>query len=505
MLTIDRKAIESLPPEEQAETQQLLDAYEEQLRNNPLIGYRPHPKQVSFHDSQEPLKAFLGGNRSGKTTAGILDDLIQAVDADSLPDHLKAYKKWQPPFYCRIIVPDFTSTMEGVIFQKLREWAPKSQLVGDRFDKAYEKSSRKLRFKNGSIFDFLTFEQDLDKFGGAALHRVHYDEQPPRDIRRESMMRLIDYGGDEVFTLTPMDGMSAWMYDEIWLAWQKDQLPESTIVVVDMDDNPYLDEKTKARALAGLSKEERQARKSGRFVSFSGIIYEDFNRSLHVIPEIGEVPSGRVYVGIDPGMRHMAAVIWTYLTPEDTMVIFDELALQGHTIKQVCDAIKKRNDRWGQKTQSGAVAPLVPSWYVIDPAARNVMHNTGRSDQAEYVDHRIVTILGQNDVIAGINRVRERLQAHRLLVCGNCPNLIDEFRKYRWSKETRTEDEAKQKPVKADDHLLDALRYVVASRPYSPTPTVQERNLSPLERAAREDQTGKRSNYNRRPPSWQFA
>jgi phage terminase large subunit-like protein len=483
MLKIDAEAIAKLPPERQEEVGKLLEAYEQKLKANPLLGYEPHPKQVEFHKSHSSLKCFFGGNRSGKTTAGILDDLIQAVDRDCLPEHLASYKRWEPPFHCRIVVPDFTSTMEGVIFQKLREWSPKDQLVGDRFDKAYEKTLRKLHFKNGSTFDFLTFEQDLDKFGGAAKHRIHYDEEPPRNIRRESMMRLIDFGGDELLTMTPLQGMS-WTFDEIWEPWVKRQLVDSTIVLVDMDDNPHLDANTKRRALAGLSKEERQARKSGRFVHFAGMIYEEFSRSAHVIPERdpGVPADARVYVGIDPGMRHMAAVIWAYLTPEDTMVVFDELALQGHTVKQVCEAIKLVNHK-----HSNEKGPLLPNWYVIDPSARNIMHQTGRSDQMEFTDNGIVTILGQNAVTAGINRVKERLQTHRLLITANCQNLIDEFRKYRWSSPSRAQDDPKEKPVKVDDHLLDALRYVVASRPITPLPEEEESQLTPMEAAMRRD------------------
>jgi phage terminase large subunit-like protein len=496
MLQIDREAITRLPEAQRDEALALLESYESALRNNPMIGYQPHPKQVIFHSSREPLKAFLGGNRSGKTTAGILDDLIQCVDKDCLPEHLVPYKHWEPPFHCRVIVPDFTSTMEGVIFQKLREWAPKGQLVGDRFDKAYEKTTRKLNFKNGSTIDFLTFEQDLDKFGGAAKHRIHYDEEPPEDIRRESMMRLIDYGGDELFTMTPLHGMS-WMFDKIWEPWSKGVLEEATLVLVDMDDNPYLDERTKKRALAGLTKEEREARKSGRFVHFHGMIYDEFSRNSHIIPEISEVPPGtRIYVGIDPGMRHMAAVVWTYLTTEDMLVQFDELALQGHTVAQVAEAIKLVNQKWGQKTESGAIASLHPDWYVIDPSARNVVHQTGRSDQMEFTDHGIVTILGQNSVTAGINRVKERLQAHRFLITANCQQTIDQFRKYRWATPTRTENEPKEAPVKKDDHLLDALRYVVASRPYAINETVEEAKMHPHERAAYEEMTGK--NYRKK-------
>jgi phage terminase large subunit-like protein len=499
MLRIDREAIKRLPPGEQDQALALLEAYEQALRDNPLLGYEPHSKQATFHESRLPLKAFLGGNRSGKTTAGILDDLIQCVDRDCLPERLAAYKHYEPPFYCRIVAPDFTSTMEGVIFQKLREWAPRTQLKGGRFDKAYDKALRKLTFTNGSTIDFLTFEQDLDKFGGAAKHRLHYDEEPPSNIRREGLMRLIDYGGDELFTMTPLHGMS-WMYDEIWEPWTKRQLQDGMVVLVDMDDNPHLDETTKKRVLRGLSKEERDARKSGRFVHFAGMIYDEFSRNFHVIPQINNVPPGsRVYVGIDPGMRHMAAVVWTYLTTEDTLVQFDELALQGHTVKQVADAIKLINQKWGAHTPTGAVIPLQPDWYVIDPSARNIVHQTGRSDQMEFTDHGIVTILGQNSVTAGINRVKERLQANRLLVTANCQTTIDQFRKYRWATPNRTEDDPKEKPVKTDDHLLDALRYVVASRPYTTPETENELNMHPMERAAREEITGKRYSKNRIP------
>lgn len=494
MLKIDRAAIQRLPTDQQQHALDLLEQYEQTLRNNPLLGYEPHPKQKDFHESTLPLKAFLGGNRSGKTTAGILDDLIQAVDRDCLPEHLLPYKHYEPPFYCRIVAPDFTSTMEGVIFQKLREWAPKDQLAGGRFDKAYDKSLRKLTFKNGSTIDFLTFEQDLDKFGGAAKHRIHYDEEPPANIRREGLMRLIDYGGDEIFTMTPLHGMS-WMYDEIWEPWTKQTLADGMVVLVDMDDNPHLDQTTKNRVLKGLSREERDARKSGRFVHFAGMIYDEFSRNFHVIPQIDQIPQGsRVYVGIDPGMRHMAGILYAYLTPEDTLVIFDELPLQGAIAKEVCDAIKQRNHRWGTPLDNGTIRPLTPAWYVIDPAARNVNHQTGRSDQMEYTNNGIVTILGQNSVTAGIDRVKERLQSRRLLITANCAELIAEFRKYRWSTPTRTEDDPKERPVKKDDHLLDALRYIVMSSPYAEPKTDEDRFMHPMERAMKEEMTGKRHN-----------
>jgi phage terminase large subunit-like protein len=456
------------------------------VASNPLLVYKPHPKQQIFHRSRAQLKAFLGGNRSGKTTAGILDDLIQAVDEDCLPPHLAVYKRFSPPFYCRVIVPDFTSTLEGVVFQKLREWAPKAQLTGDRFDKAYDKTRRKLHFKNGSWFDFLTYEQDLDKFGGAALHRIHYDEQPPEDIRNEGLMRLIDFNGDECFTLTPMLGLQSWMFDKVWEPWTKHQLKHGFVVTVDMDENPHLPAEAKERLLEGLSQEEREARKEGRFVHFSGMIYPDFNSPGHdhIIPQ-APIPDVPVYVGIDPGIRHMAAFVWCYLTPEDEMVVFDELALVGRNIAEACEAIKMKNAEHGRDTEKGRM-PLIPRWYVIDPSARNVFHQTGRSDQSSYAEYGIVTVLGQNSLSDGINRVKARLQVDRLKVMANCTELIREFKRYRWAPPSRVENDPKEEPVKKDDHLLDALRYVVASRPLQADVDKEQSQRTELDQAREE-------------------
>ncbi len=490
-LRIDHAALEALQGPEREVARRLLDEYEAALRANPLLGYEPHGKQVVFHAGREPAKCFLGGNRSGKTTAGILDDLIQAVDREVVPPLLLPFKCWEPPFFCRIVSPDFTSTMEGVIFQKLREWVPRSQLVGDSWAKAYDKQRRRLVFKNGSWFDFMTFEQDLDKFGGAALHRVHYDEEPPRDIRQESLMRLIDYAGDELFTMTPLHGMS-WMFDEFYDPWERGVLRDASVVVVDMDDNPHLDEKTKLRVLAGLTEEERGARKSGRFVHFAGLVYGEFRRNVHVVPS-GPVPErATVIAAIDPGIRHMAAVLWGFLDDRDDLVIFDECCPQGATIRDVCTAIKRVETK--HKLKPGLL-------YVIDPAARNVSHQTGRSDQMEYLDNGVVTILGQHAVPAGINRVKERLQGDppRLHIQAHCATLIDEFRRYRWTTPSRSENDPKEAVVKKDDHALDALRYLVMSRPHGPDPLRDDPADDPMTRAMKAEISGRSRKRNRIP------
>ena len=72
--------------------------------------------------------------------------------------------------------------------------------------------------------------------------------------------------------------------------------------------------------------------------------------------------------------------------------------------------------------------------------------------------------------MAGINHVKERLAADKLEVTANCPELIGEFKRYRWVKDnSRSENSPSERPVKKDDHALDTLRYMVAQRPLAPT------------------------------------
>jgi phage terminase large subunit-like protein len=362
-----------------------------------------------------------------------------------------------------------------VTLQKIREWCPPSQLRGGSFESAWDSKLRVLRFECGSWFQFLSNDQDLDKFGGAALHRIHYDEEPREDIRKECLMRLIDYGGDEAFTMTPLLGMS-WTFGDIFEPWERGVLKDCTVVTVDMDDNPHLNEETKVRALQGLSSEERQARKSGRFVHFAGLIYPEFSKERHVIPELEELPDGvTVMTGIDPGIRHMAAVVFAYVDFDDRLVIFDEIALQGSTVSGVCEEFHLRCTRWG----------ITPRWNVIDPAARNRSDQTGRATQDEYRKHGVVTILGQNSHEAGFNAVKERLETDRLVVTANCETFVKQILRYRWKSPPRTaEGSVPEQPVRRDDHVLDASRYLVLSpmvtpkrRPLPESATLKDRLL----------------------------
>lgn len=482
---IDEAKLELLPARRRDQVLGALRELDLIQAQNPLASHFPHLKQVIFYRFGTPVKVFLGGNQSGKTTAGLANDLIQALDRDMLPEHLRPYKQFEPPFLCRIMAPSMP-VLETVLYTKLLEMLPQAAIAGGSWGAGYDRQTRVLHFNNGSKFFFNTYEQETSKLGGASLDRVHYDEEPPLEHRVEGRIRVMARRGDEVFTMTPTEGLT-WAYDQLWKEVETNQVAESVyiskeigVVTVDMDDNPALADEAKDLALQGLSKEQRQARKEGRFVALHGRIYEEFRRERHLIPEMdpGDLPEHKnVVVGIDPGIRNQAAVVWLYLSEGEEMVVFDEGYYEGYTAGRVAQEIHRRNAYWR----------ITPIYYVIDPAARNKEHITGRSVQMEYADHGIVAIAGQNSVPAGINRVKERLEREKLHIADNCSNLLDELEKYRWRSPPRSGEDGKVAPVKKDDHLLDALRYAVMSRPYLPT-LDDEAHESELARAMREDQ-----------------
>jgi phage terminase large subunit-like protein len=479
-IKIDREALEGLSGSEREQAELVLRELEGMRLRNPLAFYEPHAKQQAFHAFTAQTKCFFGGNQSGKTWAGLADDIIQAVDRDVLPEHLRGYKKFEPPFLCRIMAESFP-VLETTLIEKLQNLLPQDQLLGGSWKSAYEKDLRVLHFKNGSKFFFMTYEQEVRKMGGASIDRVHFDEEPPLAVFNECRLRVMARSGDLLFTMTPVFGLT-WTFDALWKergmqitkdVWRGQDIQ---VVTVDMSDNPALSPKDIELALVGMSDEERAARKEGRFVALHGLIYGDFKRDRHVTPERPIPENVNVVVGIDPGMRNAAGVVWAYLTPDDTMVAFHEGYFQGMTAKEVCREIHETNADFG----------INPIYYVIDPAARNKEHQTGRSTQMEYADNGIVTIAGQNSVSAGINRVRERFQTDRLFIQANCAHLIDELQKYRWKQPPRSGEDGREAPVKKDDHLMDALRYAVMSRPYLPEERFQ-RNESWEQRLMRED------------------
>jgi hypothetical protein len=88
---------------------------------------------------------------------------------------------------------------------------------------------------------------------------------------------------------------------------------------------------------------------------------------------------------------------------------------------------------------------------------------------AQYEDHGIYFEKADNDVVAGIDRVAKYMKIDNILerpkffvFDKTCMDpFIDEITDYRWEDYGGVKKNASEKPMKKNDHAMDALRYMI--------------------------------------------
>jgi phage terminase large subunit-like protein len=445
-IVVDTDRLADLSAGGKLEARLLLQEVERLKRVNPMHFYRPNSaKHASFHASRAGVKAIFGGNRSGKTTTAICDDVIQMSPAELLPVHLLPYKFGGCPFYVRVMTPDMERTMKPVIHHKLREWLPQALIPGG-FDKHYNKQSQSLQLECGCRFDFLSYEMALDKFGGAALHRCHYDEEPPEDIREECLMRLVDFDGDEVFSMTPLKGLT-WSHRAIL----KNTDPDIFKITVSMRDNPNLDARGVNRKLKLLSEDARRMREQGEFHNAAGYVYPEA-KSWTVQRSPDETYAHYdTLIGIDPGIRK-AGLSWTAWNGE-VFVTYDRRMLRDCTVDGYVEEIKRVNRRYGLKPDK--------VHYIIDPAARARSLTNGESVESELSRLGVYTEHGPNDVDTGVLMLRRMGNAKTWAIVEDLTDLLEQLEEYPLVEHA---DGTLHPSKTGNEHVADSIRYAIGAR-----------------------------------------
>ncbi len=453
-LSIDRSALDRLSGTELAQTIQLFREWEALHKANPLLGYEPASvKHHTVHLSNAKIRAIFGGNRAGKTTTATVDNILCMTPAELVPPHLQVYDHGRCPFYLRVVVPDIKRTGE-VIRQAYRDWTPKALLKGGSFERSYDKTNDVLRLECGCFVEFLSTEMDLNKFGGSSRHRIHYDEEPPELYRTESAFRVIDTGGDELFSLTPLSGLT-YLYRDVW---KKRDEPGIDAWTIGIRDNRTLDEEAIAHALSLIKNDaERAQREFGVFAERGGQVYAQFLTRRRPAPTKDELEHTDILVGIDPGARY-TGLVWVAFNKHGRALAFAAAKLENSDVKRTAQIIKKVNAAWGIDTDEAT--------YVIDPSAVNRSLDTGRSYEAALSLEGIYCVHGQNAVEPGIAHVQMMLRLGYFTYSEQLGKLEDEAIEYAWEER----EDGKAVPVKKNDHILDALRYALMHRPWTPEP-----------------------------------
>ena len=89
---------------------------------------------------------------------------------------------------------------------------------------------------------------------------------------------------------------------------------------------------------------------------------------------------------------------------------------------------------------------------IIDPSATSLINL--------FKQNKIAVKEADNAVIDGINLVLNWLDEERIhIVESRCKNIIREFNSYIWDE--KAQEKGEDKPIKQNDHALDALRYLL--------------------------------------------
>lgn len=447
--------------------------------------YRPHEKQEVFHRSVRKSKLYIGGNRSGKTVGGVCEAVWRASCTHPYRADLNSLGATRG----RVVGVDFNHGVEQILLPIYKQWCYPSILRGDSWETAWDKTLKTLTFKNGSTIEFMSYDQDLDKFAGTSRHWIHFDEEPPKPIYNECKARLIDTNGDFWITMTPVEGIT-WVYEDLYE--HNVNNPDGKVLVIEINslENPYLSNEGIENFLDGIDEDETNTRIGGKFVQQGGKIYKNFDPIVggrHVLKEPIDTPKDYFknwlwIMCLDHGLNNPTAVLWIAIDQNGFGVVFDEHYRNEWTVDQHAAAIILKIKQHGR----------APDIMVADPsiAARNGI--TGTSIQQEYQKYGISFILGNNDVKSGLIRVKRYFnlakyvgsRTHplfvdkddaaidkfpRMRVSPACVNFIREHKRYRWKtyrdKKMQYEMNPYDEPHKKDDHSCDAFRYGMMTQP----------------------------------------
>lgn len=382
------------------------------------------------------------------------------------------YRQVPIPNFGRVCTIDLTNYLERIIIPEYKKWIPLDFLKGGSWDIAYKKEPRILYLNNGSTIEFMSYDQDLEKFGGSSRHWVHEDEECPSDRHWENMMRLVDTDGSCWLTMTPLKGMT-WVYSDIYEA--KPDHPSIWSIVVDIMDNPHLSKKAIDEILSTFPEDELDARKHGRFIKLSGLVYRVFQRATHVLPFRPPPVHWPRIIGIDPHPRKATAVIWITLDENGNHYVYDELKDDKlDRISAVANEIKRREGRDRVRVR------------VIDSSANTNDPVHGINVRREFERHGIRCMVATKDVHPGLDYVRELLTPKpmygdennlkpRLYIMDNCVHTIREIEHYVYDEYRGPNPDhvdVKPLPMKKNDDLMDAMRYALMTRPSYDPPRV---------------------------------
>ena len=394
------------------------------------LEFHLHPNQGSVFQSEARYRTLVAGRRFGKTTLAITELLACAI---ARPDALYYY-----------IAPTYRQA-------KQIAWLLTKRLLKDYSAVKYNEAELAVILPNNTRVELKGADNE-DSLRGTGLDGLVVDEFASiydnwnvwHEVLRPA---LADKQGWVLFIGTPKGKDAFWeLYmrgvnnEPGWQSWQFKTV-----------DNPYIRPEEVAEAQRNTPERYFRQEYEASFEDFVGLIYPEFTKQHHII-EPTHIPTTFPRVGaIDPALSGRTAVLKCAIDDAGRIVVYDEYYELDKRASEVCEAIRDE----------------VTDWYIDPASGSRSIQREGKMYSLfnEYSENGVYAKLGENDVMGGINRVGEHLKNNEILIHSTCKHLIWELERYHWAESKESAMGVMEpRPYKKDDHLVDALRYLVMSR-----------------------------------------
>ena len=393
--------------------------------------------------------------------------------------------------------PDFSGLLVRHTTEELRELIQKSQDLYPKAIPGIKWSERKSQWttpRGGRLWmSYLDKDTDVMRYQGQAFNYVAFDEltqwQSPygwnymRSRLRSSSKELGLYmrattnpGGPghswvKKMFIDPAPSNTPFWATDIetgeTLTYPKghsregEPLFKRRFIPASLFDNPHLAESGDYEAmLLSLPEHQKKQLLEGNWDVNEGAAFPEFNRNIHVV-EPFEIPdSWTKFRACDYGYGSFTGVVWLAVTPSEQLIVYRELYCSKVTATDLADMILEAEARDGTIRYGVLDSSLWHNRGDTGPSLAEQMNMKGcrwrPSDRSK------------GSRISGKNELHRRLQVDeyteepRLVFFSNCTNVIAQLPSIPLDKRNPEDVD-----TNAEDHLYDALRYGIMTRPRS--------------------------------------
>lgn len=395
------------------------------------MNLEPYDEQTPFLGRKRRYYGFISGIGAGKTFVGGLRALLNA-------------QEWNPGELGAIIAPTGTN-IRDVIVPELRQMGLFDVDGVEYRGKSAEEPG--IHFTNGSriILEGADNRRKIERLRGLNLAWFWMDEaaiipEAAWDILT-GRLRQGEYRNGFV-TTTPKG--ANWVHDRFVDAVDGEHIAHGDATVyadaetlslleVPTHANPHNPEDYRQSVESEYDGAFYRQEVLGEFTKFDGLVYPWFREDDHVVADAPAGPYDRVIYGVDWGFSNPSVALAIGIKG-DQYVVLDEFAEPRITDDDLADVVAGMYDEYG------------PGTVFCDPAEPGSIETFKRAG--------LDATGAENPITPGIKYVTS--MQDQLLVHDSCQTLINEFGMYQYR-----DDDARDEPIDANNHALDALRYAL--------------------------------------------